>query len=74
MFLLRIVSLNGGKPPFDLDTIQGEFIEKYRILYSGEPVPISPNSNEKFEAIKPPQLVLLDVSNSHLLSLKTTMI
>ncbi|PAV19564.1 UDP-Glycosyltransferase glycogen phosphorylase [Pyrrhoderma noxium] len=59
--LIRIVSLNGGKPPFDLDTIQGEFIEKYKILYSGEPVPVSPSSDEKFEAIIPPQLVLLDM-------------
>ena len=74
MFLLRIVSLNGGKPPFDLDTIQGEFIEKYRILYSGEPVPIAPSSDEKFEAIIPPQLVLLDVSNHYLTSLRATMI
>ena len=74
MFLLRIVSLNGGKPPFDLDTIQGEFIEKYRILYSGEPAPISPSSDEKFEAIVPPQLILLDVSYHILAPQKETMI
>ena len=63
VFLLRIVSLTGGKSPFDWDPLQREFIEKYRILYSSEPVPISPNSNGKFEAVIPPQLVLLDVSN-----------
>ena len=74
LFLLRIVSLTGGKSPFDWDPLQREFIEKYRILYSGEPVPISPNSNGKFEAVIPPQLVLLDVSNCHLMSLRATMI
>ena len=74
VFLLRIVSLTGGKSPFDWDPLQREFIEKYRILYSGEPAPISPSSDEKFEAIIPPQLVLLDVSNHYLTSLRATTI
>ncbi|PAV19566.1 UDP-Glycosyltransferase glycogen phosphorylase [Pyrrhoderma noxium] len=59
--LIRIVSLCGDKVPFEWDIIQGAFIEQYKKLHSGEPVPIAPGSDEKFEAILPPQLILLDI-------------
>ena len=74
VFSLRIVSLRGDKVPFEWDIIQGAFIEQYKKLHSGEPVPIAPGSDEKFEAIIPPQLVLLDVSNHYLTSLRATTI
>ena len=74
VFPLRIVSLRGDKVPFEWDIIQGAFIEQYKKFHSGEPVPIAPGSDEKFEAIIPPQLVLLDVSNHYLSSLRATTI
>ena len=60
---LRVVSLAGSKNPFEWIPLQVAFIEQYRRLYASEPVPITPGSDEKYEAIVPPQLVLLDVSN-----------
>ena len=63
LFLLRIVSLTGSKDPFEWIPLQVAFIEQYKRLYASESVPIAPGSDEKLEAIVPPQLVLLDVSN-----------
>ena len=74
VFSLRIVSLHGDKVPFEWDIIQGAFIEQYKKLHSGEPVPIAPGSDEKFEAIVAPQLILLDVSYHILAPQKETMI
>ena len=63
LFLLRIVSLTGRKDPFEWIPLQVAFIEQYKLLYAIQSVPIAPGSDEKLEAIVPPQLVLLDVSN-----------
>ncbi|PAV19567.1 UDP-Glycosyltransferase glycogen phosphorylase [Pyrrhoderma noxium] len=63
--LIRIVSLTGSKDPFEWIPLQVAFIEQYRRLYASEPVPIAPGSDEKFEAIVAPQLVLLDFFAYH---------
>ena len=61
-FSQRIVSLPGVKVPFEYDELQSSFVLQYEKLYKEQPITITSDSEEMYDRITAPQLVILDVS------------
>ena len=60
-FAPRIVALPGVKVPFEYDELQSSFVLQYEKLYKEQPITVTSDSEEMYDRITPPQLVILDV-------------
>ena len=60
-FFPRIVALPGVKVPFEYDELQSSFVLQYEKLYKEQPITVTSDSEEMYDRITPPQLVILDV-------------
>lgn len=60
-FSPRIVALPGVKVPFEYDELQSSFVLQYEKLYKEQPITVTSDSEEMYDRITPPQLVILDV-------------
>ena len=61
----RIAVLPESTIPFDYDVYHAAFIESYKQLRNGEPISRVPEDGIVYGAIRPPQLVIVDVSLSN---------
>lgn len=57
---IRIAALPRLEDPFIHDELQIAFIAQYKKLWAGESIAVSYESNKFYEAVVPPQLVILD--------------
>ncbi|KAI5118935.1 hypothetical protein M0805_003759 [Coniferiporia weirii] len=58
--LIRVVALPTSPDMGDLGPFQAGFFEAYKTLYAGKPLASAPDSKHVYDAVEPPQLVLLN--------------
>lgn len=64
----RVVGLPESQTASDYATYEQSFAKTYKLLCDGKPIPVTPEGVQMHEALGPPQLVLLDVSQYHCIS------
>ena len=58
----RVVGLPSPAVPFQFDSLYVAFAQGYSLLYSGKPIPATPDNAVIYDSIPAPQAVVIDVS------------
>lgn len=60
--IISLVSIDCDQFPVNLKRIENSFEKAYKLLVAEQPIPKGPGSEETYDAVPPPSVVLVDVS------------